>query len=67
VNNKPCLSSNEEKIYAILALTSTKYDVNRMDRGHYQYMLQSMKFTYPLFSLPVRTEEEIESDPIIID
>jgi hypothetical protein len=67
VNNKPCPSSNEEKIYAILASISTEYDVNRMDRGHYQDMLQNMKFTYPLFSLPVRTEEEIESDPITID
>lgn len=67
MNNKPCPSSNEEKIYAILASISTEYDVNRMDRGHYQDMLQNMKFTYPLFSLPVRTEEEIESDPITID
>jgi len=52
---------------ATLALTSTEYDVNRMDEGHYQDMLQSMKLPYPLFSLPVRTGEEIKSDPITID
>ena len=42
VNNKPCLSSNEEKNCVVLALTSTKYEVNKMVIGYYQTTLHSM-------------------------
>jgi hypothetical protein len=32
VNNKPHISSNEEKDYTVLDSTLTDYEVNRMDK-----------------------------------
>lgn len=49
VNNMPYLSSNKEKTCVALALTSTEDDINKMARGNYQVMLQSMQLLYPLF------------------
>jgi len=42
VNNKPHLSSNEEKNCAVLDSTLTDYEVNRMDKWYYQAILQGM-------------------------
>jgi len=42
VNDKLCLSSNEEKTCVVFASTSTKYEVNKMAIGYYQATLHSM-------------------------
>jgi hypothetical protein len=43
VNNRPHLSSDEKKTCVVLALTLTEYDVNKMAKGYYQALLQSMR------------------------
>lgn len=49
MNNRPHLSSDDEKTCAVLASTSTEHDINKIDKGHYWAMLQSMQLPYPLF------------------
>jgi len=49
VNNKPRLSSNKKKYCVILDSTSTDYEVNRMDKGYYQAILQGMLLPYFCF------------------
>lgn len=49
MNNRPCLISDEEKTYVMLALTSIKYNVNKMDKRYYYALLQSMQPFYHLF------------------
>lgn len=39
VNNKSCLSYDEEKNCAVLALISAEYEVNKMVKGYYQTVL----------------------------
>lgn len=51
VNNKSCLSLDEEKNHAVLALISAEYEVNKMVKGYYQTVLQSMLLLCLAFDL----------------
>jgi len=43
INNKPCLSSDEDKNYVVLDSTKIDYEVDKMTRGYYQAILQGIK------------------------
>ena len=51
VNKKPRLSLNEKKTRVALALTSTEYKINRMNKGYYQAAMQSMQLPYCFYLL----------------
>jgi len=52
VNNKPRLSSNEEKYCVVLDSTRIDYEVDKMTKGYYRAIFQSIKLLchFPLFS-----------------
>jgi len=51
VNNKSCLRSNKLKTCVMMASATTEYDINKIVKGHYQAMLQSIQPLYPFLCI----------------
>ena len=49
VNSRICFRLDEEKICVVLTMISTKYEVNRMGKGDYQTLLQSIQLHFLFF------------------